>query len=59
VHKWWNRYLDEGVDGLQDRSSQPHGSPRRLSRDTVRRVVAARLLPRLADTDRINACEHA
>jgi hypothetical protein len=44
VHKWWNRYLDEGLDGLQDRSSQPHGSPRRLSRDTVRRIVVARLL---------------
>lgn len=44
VHKWWNRYLDEGVEGLQDRSSQPHHSPRRISRDTVRRIVAARLL---------------
>ena len=44
VHKWWNRYLDEGLDGLQDRSSQPHGSPRRLSRDTVRKIVTARLL---------------
>ena len=29
-YKWVRRYHEEGVEGLQDRSSRPHGSPRRL-----------------------------
>ena len=29
--KWWQRYLELGVDGLHDRSSRPLRSPRRVS----------------------------
>jgi transposase InsO family protein len=29
--KWWHRYLELGADGLHDRSSRPHRSPRRVS----------------------------
>ena len=28
-YKWIERFLDEGVEGLQDRSKRPHHSPRR------------------------------
>lgn len=31
VYKWVRRYLDEGPDGLQDRSSRPHSSPNQIS----------------------------
>ncbi len=31
AHKWIRRFDREGVAGLSDRSSRPHGSPRRLS----------------------------
>jgi len=27
AHKWWRRYRDEGVAGLEDRSSRPHTCP--------------------------------
>jgi transposase InsO family protein len=30
VYKWWRRFRQEGADGLVDRSSRPHSSPRRL-----------------------------
>jgi transposase InsO family protein len=29
--KWWHRWLSEGLDGLIDRSSRPHSSPRQTS----------------------------
>jgi transposase InsO family protein len=29
--KWWRRYVELGVDGLQDRSSRPRRSPTRVS----------------------------
>ena len=28
--KWWHRYLEFGLDGLHDRSSRPHASPKRV-----------------------------
>jgi len=31
VRKWWRRYQDEGRDGLHDRSSRPHHSPRQTA----------------------------
>lgn len=27
LRKWYRRYLEQGVDGLQDRSRKPHNSP--------------------------------
>jgi transposase InsO family protein len=36
--RWWHRWLAEGAAGLQDRSSRPHGSPRRTARPLERRI---------------------
>ena len=41
-HKWIKRFVDEGVEGLQDRSSRPHRNPRALRVDRVRKVLNAR-----------------
>ena len=43
VKKWLRRFRDEGLQGLQDRSSRPQRSPRRLSTGLAERVVALRL----------------
>lgn len=32
VAKWVGRFLEDGVDGLQDRSSRPHSSPSQVDR---------------------------
>lgn len=42
AHKWLRRFREEGPEGLQDRSSAPHRSPRALPAREVRRIVAAR-----------------
>ena len=46
VAKWIARYLAEGEDGLQDRSSRPYSCPRRTSGEVEERVVALRRLQR-------------
>ena len=43
AHKWIKRYRAEGWQGLEDRSSRPHRSPRRTSPETVRAILAARV----------------
>ena len=42
VTKWRDRFLDEGPDGLFDRSSRPHTSPNRTPDDCRRRIVEMR-----------------
>ena len=42
AHKWWRRYLDEGVDGLEDRSSRPLSCPHQTPARVERRIVALR-----------------
>ena len=42
VRKWRDRFLTEGIDGLQDRSSRPHRSPNRTPRACQRRVLTLR-----------------
>jgi transposase InsO family protein len=42
VRKWRDRFLTEGLAGLQDRSSRPHRSPNRSSRARRRRVLFLR-----------------
>jgi len=42
AHRWVARWDVEGDAGLVDRSSRPHRSPARASRDVEQRVVAAR-----------------
>lgn len=41
--KWLARYREEGVEGLQDRSSAPHRIPHRTPRRLVRRIRDLRL----------------
>lgn len=40
--KWVRRYRAEGLAGLEDRSSRPHRSPRRLASEQVAAILAAR-----------------
>ncbi len=42
VRKWRDRYLTEGVAGLQDRSSRPHRSPTRTQARLRKRVLHLR-----------------
>jgi len=42
VAKWVARFRQSGIDGLLDRSSRPHRSPRRLCESVVERVVELR-----------------
>lgn len=42
AYKWVRRYRAEGEDGLFDRSSRPHHSPRRLGADVEAEILAAR-----------------
>ncbi len=41
-YKWVRRYRAEGLPGLDDRSSRPHRSPRRLSDAATAAIVLAR-----------------
>lgn len=42
VHKWLRRYRDEGIDGLQDRSSVAHRCPHRSTPDVEEAVCQLR-----------------
>ena len=42
AHRWVARFDAEGLSGLEDRSSQPHHSPRRTDEATVALVLEAR-----------------
>jgi leucine-zipper of insertion element IS481 len=44
--KWADRYRDSGEAGMQDRSSRPHRSPRRLSQRRERRIIKLRFTRR-------------
>jgi transposase InsO family protein len=41
-YKWVRRFVAEGLEGLRDRSSRPHRSPSRLSRQRERAILARR-----------------
>lgn len=41
-YKWLRRFTNEGLEGLQDRSSAPHRRPRALSRRQVEMILSAR-----------------
>jgi transposase InsO family protein len=45
--RWAERYRDEGVAGMSDRSSRPHRSPNRTPRPVERRVLHLRTSNRL------------
>jgi transposase InsO family protein len=42
AHKWWRRYREEGVAGLEDRSSRPWSCPHQTPARVERRIVALR-----------------
>jgi transposase InsO family protein len=42
AHKWWRRYRDEGLAGLEDRSSRPLSCPHQTPARVERRIVALR-----------------
>jgi transposase InsO family protein len=42
AHRWVRRFDEEGVAGLEDRSSRPHRSPRAINARAVAKVVRAR-----------------
>jgi transposase InsO family protein len=42
AHKWWSRYRDEGLAGLEDRSSRPYSCPHQTPARVERRIVALR-----------------
>ncbi len=44
VRKWVARYRAEGADGLLDRSSRPHRSPRSIPATLISRITALRRL---------------
>lgn len=41
-YKWWNRYRQEGVEGLADRSSRPHTCPHRTTPDVEAQIAELR-----------------
>ena len=41
-YKWLRRYLEEGPEGLQDRSRRPHHSPQRTPPEVEQRVLEVR-----------------
>jgi transposase InsO family protein len=42
AHKWWRRYQEAGMAGLEDRSSRPRRCPTKTPPKVERRVVALR-----------------
>jgi transposase InsO family protein len=42
IHKWIQRYDEEGACGLFDRSRRPHGSPTRISEEVERQIIELR-----------------
>ena len=49
-HKWVRRYRQEGAGGLDDRTSRPRHSPRRLSASAEQRILRNRRRLRSAHT---------
>ena len=43
-HKWVNRYREEGIDGLKDRSRAPHTCPHETSGEIAAEIIAMRKL---------------
>jgi transposase InsO family protein len=43
VYKWLRRFREEGEEGLLDRSSRPHRSPRRLAPEREAAIIGARV----------------
>lgn len=42
AYKWLARYREEGLEGLQDRSSRPHSTPHETSKEVQENIIALR-----------------
>ena len=42
AYKWWHRYCEEGIAGLEDRSSRPRSCPHQTPRRVERRIESLR-----------------
>ncbi len=42
AYKWWNRYKQEGLEGLTDRSRIPHYCPHKTPPELEREIVQLR-----------------
>src|SRR5260370_38053744 len=42
-YRWWRRYQEQGVAGIEERSRRPHHNPGRTPTDLEQRVVEMRL----------------
>jgi transposase InsO family protein len=42
VYKWVRRFLEEGIEGLNDRSSAPHRRPHALPAEAIEEILEAR-----------------
>ena len=46
-HKWKNRYLKHGIDGLQDKSRKPHNiQPRKVTKELEQEKLDLRITKR-------------
>lgn len=43
-YKWLNRFIEEGVDGLIDRSKRPHSHSEQLCEDTICRLIKFKMV---------------
>ena len=51
VSRWVTRFKEEGLSGLEDRSSRPHSCPHRTPRAVIRRICRLRRNDRLMMTE--------
>lgn len=42
VYKWINRYKEEGINGLKDKSRRPHNSPKKISKRWENKIIELR-----------------
>lgn len=42
LHRWWRRYQDEGLEGLNPHSRRPQHSPHQIGRKVERQILALR-----------------
>lgn len=41
-YRWWRRYREDGLEGLEERSRRPKRSPHATDPEVVRRIIEAR-----------------
>lgn len=54
-YKWFNRYRQDGDEGLKDQSKRPHVSPRKSTKAVEKRIIEIRLQQRAWGARKIKA----